>query len=238
MLPSCFYVRVVLKLPGCQAGTHAAASGSIWATDVPGWITAAATAMLALFAVLTAYYARQAFLKQSKEVSDEAEMLRLQSEQLEEQRKINAEQTAVLKLQAAELRESLDEREREAEQRHRAQASRVFITQELSRTVPSGYAEREHVEPFVTVTVVNSSEQPVYDAEIRWHIGTADHEKQPNPEPVGTVMPGKDDAISRTRPFPYGVDMNTSGADVRFTDAAGTRWLQRPNGDLDEISQT
>ena len=104
-------------------------------------ITAAATAVLAVFAVFTARYARKAFREQSQEVHDQAKMLKVQSEQLDEQRKINAEQTAVLRLQAQELEESLAERKREREQRSRAQASRVFVWQEhgpvLSTTAAS-----------------------------------------------------------------------------------------------------
>ena len=238
MPPVCTYV--LLNLPECQASIHAAktaknAGSWISAAVLTGWITGIATGVLALFAIVTAYYAIRAFREQSKEVSDQAEMLGIQSEQLTEQRKINAEQIKVLKLQARELRESIDEREREREQRHRAQASRVFITQERRRTVPTGYEEREGVEPFVAATVVNSSEQPIYDAELRWHVGTADHGELPNPEPLGVIMPGPD-GITRMRTFPYGVDMSNSGAVVRFTDAAGTRWLRRPDGYLNEIS--
>ncbi len=41
--------------------------------------TAVATAILAVFAIVTAWYARKAFLKQSQEVSDQASMLEIQS---------------------------------------------------------------------------------------------------------------------------------------------------------------
>jgi hypothetical protein len=51
-------------------------------------------------------------------------MLKVQSGQLEEQRKLNAEQLNVLALQAAELRESLDERKREALERRNARPRR------------------------------------------------------------------------------------------------------------------
>ena len=64
-------------------------------------LTAAATAVLAVFAIVTAFYARQAFRKQSQEVSaiqrqvkdqqelaqQQAELLRIQSCQLELQRR-------------------------------------------------------------------------------------------------------------------------------------------------------
>ena len=81
-------------------------------------LTAAATAVLAVFAIATAWYARKAFLKQSKEVSDQASMLKIQSEQLAEQRRINA-------LQAQDLEESLIERTRLRRIAEREQANDV-----------------------------------------------------------------------------------------------------------------
>jgi hypothetical protein len=77
--------------------------------DIPAWIGAIATIGLLIGAIYTARYAIKAF--------------GTQSEQLEEQRKINTEQTAVLKLRAKELRESIDER-------RRAQVSRIVISAE------------------------------------------------------------------------------------------------------------
>ena len=53
-------------------------------------LTAIATAALAVFTIVTAYYAVRAFRKQSQEVKDQADMLQVQSDQLTEQRKINA----------------------------------------------------------------------------------------------------------------------------------------------------
>jgi len=60
--------------------------------DLSGEITAIATVVLAVFAIVTAVFAILAFRKQSREVSDQASMLKVQSGQLAEQRKINAEQ--------------------------------------------------------------------------------------------------------------------------------------------------
>ena len=68
--------------------------------DLSGEITAIATAVLAVFAIVTALYARQAFRKQSQKVSaierqvkdqqelarQQAELLKIQSGQLELQR--------------------------------------------------------------------------------------------------------------------------------------------------------
>src|SRR5260221_7742679 len=99
-------------------------------------------------AIVTAIFAIKAFGKQSEEVStldrqarDQQELTRqqgellkvqsgqldLQRQQIEEQRAINARQTDVLELQARELKASIEQRERQATERHRAQAIRVFM---------------------------------------------------------------------------------------------------------------
>jgi hypothetical protein len=97
-------------------------------SDPSAEITAIATVVLAVFAILTAFYPRQASRKQSQKVRAQAEMLRAQSGQPGDQRKINAEQTTVLELQAAELNESLRERIRDAGERRSAQAARVIAS--------------------------------------------------------------------------------------------------------------
>lgn len=108
------------------------------------WIGAVAIAVLAVGAGFTVYYAKQAFEKQSLEVgtlqkqaSDQAEMLRIQSNQLDaqhdqlhEQQMLNQKQTEVLELQARELKASIEQRERDAAERRRAQATRVFVWEE------------------------------------------------------------------------------------------------------------
>jgi hypothetical protein len=141
-----------------------------------------------VFAIITVFLAYRAFRKQSQEVTEQASMLNVQSEQLAERRKINEKQIEVLELQADELRESLAERKREAERQYRGQASRVYIAQARNPTAPHGHPEPEGVAPFVTVLVGNTSERPVYDAELRWHLGAADY-GEPNAEPLGTIMP-------------------------------------------------
>ena len=77
--------------------------------DLSGEITAIATAVLAFFAIVTAICAIRG--TQSQEVRDQAEMLMVQSGQLE--------------LQRRQLGDQLTEK-------HRAQASRVFIWTETS----------------------------------------------------------------------------------------------------------
>ena len=212
-------------------------------------LSAVATAVLAVFAIVTAFYARQAFRKQSQEVGaierqvkdqqeltrQQAELLKVQSgrlelqgEQLDDQRKVNADQAKVLKLQADELRESLAARQRAAEEQRKAQASKVFIVEAegLSRP-PSG----SPAVPFVVARAVNSSDQPVYDVEFYWRRGSAGH-GEPNPEPLGILLPGERE--EKSRDFPGETNMAVSGAILRFRDAAGVRWIRRPDGRLRE----
>jgi hypothetical protein len=216
-------------------------------------LTAIATAVLAVGAIVTAILAYAAFRKQSREVRaierqvtdgqeltrQQAKLLEVQTgqlevlrEQLEDQRRASAKQAEVLELQAAELRESLAQRKREAEQRHRDKASRVFISQEAGpvfATTQAGADRGQTGGPSITAHVVNSSDQPVYDVQLRWHHGPG---RYSDPEPLGTIMPGGD--ITRTEVFPPGTNTDLSGADIWFTDAAGARWLRRPDGYLAE----
>ena len=193
--------------------------------DLSGEITAIATAGLAVFAIVTAIYAIRAFRKQSKEVSDQAEMLKVQSQQLAEQRKLNEEQLGVLALQATELRESLDQRKREAETRRKAQASRVYMWQE--RAPKETFDSPSEVRALAR----NASDQPVYDAELYWRHGSAGH-GDPNPEPLGAIMP--DSETFSDREFPDDSNMDACGAILRFRDAAGIKWIRRPDGGLVE----
>jgi hypothetical protein len=84
------------------------------------WLATVATGLLAILAIVTAIFAIKAFGKQSGQ-------LKLQQLQLEDQHTVNAKQIEVLQLQAQELNSSLEERKREAGERHRAQATRVFV---------------------------------------------------------------------------------------------------------------
>jgi hypothetical protein len=88
--------------------------------------------------------------------------LELQRHQLDDQRQANARQAEVLRLQVDELRESLEERKREAEGRRRAQASKVFVWQDHIKDGPMGAMT-------ATAHAKNRSEQPVYDLLFIWH---------------------------------------------------------------------
>ena len=224
--------------PVSHATRHAIAhaSGSIWTTDVPGWVASASTGILAIFAIVAAYYARKAFRKQSQEVRaieqqvldqqeiarQQAELIRIQSEQLAEQRIFNEEQLRVLALQAEELRESLAERKREAVERRNAQASQVHLALKVvARSREGG--------PEIEATVVNTSErqQPVYDGKLYWHLGP-DSYGTPNPELLGTLLTSRDE--SRRREFPRGADPAACGAALSFRDAFGVNWVKTPDG--------
>ena len=190
--------------------------------DLSGEITAIATAVLAAFAIVTGIYAVRAFRKQSQEVRDQASMLQIQSEQLAEQRKVNEEQIRVLALQAAELRESLDERKHEAVERRNAQAAQVRIVLKV-------VARGREGGPEIEATAVNTSErqQPVYDVKLYWHLGQQGY-GSPNPELLGTLLTSRDE--SRRREFPRGADPAACGAALSFRDAFGVNWVKTPDG--------
>jgi hypothetical protein len=195
-------------------------------------LTGAATAALAVFAIVTAWYARKAFLKQSKEVSDQASMLEIQSEQLAEQRKVNAEQIRVLALQADELRESLEERKREAAERRRAQASRIFISAEPS---PKG---SDPIDSFL-VSIENTSQQPIYHLTFFWRDGTGEWNEPSDPPRLPFLMPGRPYAfvaslVPSLQRKSFLLDSSLLGAGVVFRDAAEVHWLLRSDGQLDE----
>jgi hypothetical protein len=218
-------------------------------------VTAVATAVLAVFAIVTAVFAVAAFLKQREEVGtlqQEAEdqqvltkqqgkllevqagQLDVQRQQLDDQREINQKQAEVAALQAQELRESLDERKREAGGRRRAQASRVFIHEERLGADPSvSQVERavrgEQPQPVVVAYVMNTSQQPVYNVLISWHLGT-----EPKGQyPLMPLMPGAED--KDTRPVLPDAKPEMFGAVAFFRDASGVTWRTRPDGQLDEI---
>jgi hypothetical protein len=218
-------------------------------------VTAIATAVLAAFAIITAVFAAAAFIKQREEVrtlqkeakdqetliGQQGELLKVQTGQLDvqrqrldDQRTINVKQAEVAALQAQELRESLDERKHEADALRRAQASRVFIHEEWLDADPridpaSRVVRAQQPQPVVTAHVMNTSEQPIYNVTVSWHLGT-----EPNGRhPLMPVMPGKED--KDMQPVPAGAPPDKFGAVAFFRDAAGVTWRTRPDGQLDEI---
>jgi hypothetical protein len=195
-------------------------------------LTAAATAVLAVFAIVTGIYATRAFRKQSQEVSDQAKMLKLQSEQLSEQRKVNAEQIRVLTLQAAELSESLKERNREAAERRRAQAGRVFVSAEPNPKISDPVDA-------IALRAENTSQQPIYDLTFMWREGTGEWTGPEDRFPFPVLMPGEQkgfDTVFEPSLLYQDFLQDTSrlAAAVIFRDAAGVRWRLRSDGQLDE----
>jgi hypothetical protein len=83
--------------------------------------------VLAVFAIVTAIYAIRAFRKQSHEVSDQAEMLKVQSGRLDPQSQQLREQREINALQAKDLHESLKERARQRQIAEREQADKVGL---------------------------------------------------------------------------------------------------------------
>lgn len=176
--------------------------------------------VLAVFAIVTAIFAMKASGKQSAEVAtldrqaqDQRELTRqqgelltvqsgqleLQREQLTEQRALNEKQTALLELQSEELIASLDQRERDSAERHRAQAVRVFMWQERfdidpdvidEDTLSAGSALPS---PVIVAHVRNASDHPIYDLRFSWHRGTAPYR---HGEAMRPVMP-RDDAYAK-----------------------------------------
>ncbi len=190
------------------------------------WLAAVATAVLAVFAIVTAIYAIRAFGEQSKEVSHQAKMLEVQSDQLAEQRTVNAEQIGVLTLQAAELRESLEERKREAAETRQEHASKVFIWQDQIESRPIG----ETFSTTITAHMKNTSEQPVYEPRFSWHHSdlpaTQNQLKRP-------LMPGEE--VSTEAPVPADSGPDKFGVVAIFRDRAGIWWRARPDGRLEEL---
>jgi len=169
-------------------------------SDLSGEITAIATAVLAAFAIITAVVAYMAFRRQTQEVA-------LLQQQMREQQNVLT---------------------REAYDRHRAQASRVFLSLEY----PSEYT--------ACFNVVNTSAQPVYEAEIRWRDRgapiTCDRYV-----PLGTILPGANrDVTWQTPPEdPETLPDPDDGQYIIliFRDAAGTRWARTLDGDLSDLGK-
>jgi hypothetical protein len=192
------------------------------------WITAIATAMLAVGATVTAVFAVRAFSKQSAELS-------ILSVQVDDQRETNRKLAAAAELQTEELRQSLAERQAERDRQHKAQAEQVYITVTREPGHRGSRPDEDFImaprPPVITGGVHNYSQQIIRDVQLQWHKGSASH-GEPNPEPLGELIPGAYEW--RQRQFPTDADLEQCGAVVAFRDAAGTRWMRRADGDLHE----
>jgi hypothetical protein len=173
---------------------------------MPTWIAAIATVVLAVGAIFTVFYARNAFREQSKEVG----LLQLQ------------------------VKDQQDARQREAEERHRAQAAQVYITREVF----AGRRAHAGDEPIkgigakaasVTAIVHNVSDQPVYDLRVHWMAGDAGVQAGLEDQ-LGTLGPR--DRRPTVRPVPPAVTTEQFSVIAYFRDAAGARWTLTPDGQL------
>jgi hypothetical protein len=223
-----------LHLPDQHASSQPGPSAAI----VQGWMTAIGTVTLAVFAIVAAYYARKAFREQTKEVEDQAEMLKVQSERLEvyrkqaeEQHEINASHGEVLELQAREIRASLDQRERAADEERRRQAAKVSAW--FAKDPAGIWGAR----------IRNASDLPVVDVRVFFYY-IAEQSPGGDWEPVlrGApaerirVVPPQGDRFFAIPEQVLGM-MDQVGDDVyavgiRFTDAAGNHWERDPRGAL------
>lgn len=177
--------------------------------------TAVATAVLAAFAIITAVVAALAFWKQSQEIT-------LLQVQLRDQKEFGEHQARVLELQAKDLVQSLEERRLSREQRYREQATHIFIWEDRSY---SG---------MVIAHAKNASAQPIYDMEISWSARFTSYRTHTFDQPL---LPD-DERISNSGQdagVPDNVDPATLNAALWFRDTAGTSWLARPNGIVEEV---
>ena len=124
-------------------------------------LTAVATLALAALALATAILALLAWRKQSREVRDQGEMLRLQAE---------------------EFKQLSADREREAVERRRAQAVQIYMWRGFDARIDTG-------PKFARVHLRNSSQQPVHSALFGWIVdGQIVANLSPG---SGPVMPGE-----------------------------------------------
>jgi hypothetical protein len=84
--------------------------------EVATWFTAIATVLLAAFAIVTVWYARQAFHKQSQEVA-------AIEHQVADGRELARQQAELLKVHSGQLELQRRQLEREQDERRRSQAS-------------------------------------------------------------------------------------------------------------------
>jgi hypothetical protein len=153
------------------------------------WTGALASVGLLIGAAITAWYARRAFREQSQEVA----------------------------LLQEQVKNEQCNRTREAADRRKAQAAKVFIwvTDPEDQSGP-------------VVNVRNTSEQPVYELAITWADAAV-------PMPVvtsdgGPFMPGVENAFDV--PGLAGTDIAVW---LDFRDAAGLRWRTTSRGDITEL---
>jgi hypothetical protein len=177
-------------------------------------LTAVATVALAVLALAAAMLAGLAFWKQSQEVG----------------------------ILIAQNREHQQALERDAAERHREQASRVWVMivpddDATKRDFPANRPGRRPATgeaagcPSLEALVRNTSEHqlPIFRAKLHWYRGS---DPYGDPELLRDV-PGYENT-ARSRAFPPGTDLSACGALLTFHDAAGFGWMRAPGGALTE----
>jgi hypothetical protein len=153
--------------------------------DIPTWVTAIATVGLLTGAIVTAIYAIKAFREQSREVAaieqqvkdeqkvtrQQAELLKIQTGQLEVLRAQLAEDRKINQLQAEDLRESLTERRRLRQAAERQQADEIGFRL-TTTSFPHNLEEGDDfaVDPGESVhmaVVSNESRRPIKNVKCR-----------------------------------------------------------------------
>ena len=225
-------------------------------------LTAVATVVLAVGAIVTGILAYLAFRKQSREVSaiegqvaDERELTRQQAEllrvqtgqlevlraQLEEQRKTSSKQAEVLELQAEDLLKSLEERERAADERKRSQA--VSVTAWYGREKPDGtrwgaWLRNGSSLPIMAVQVTFFY-VPHIELGSKWALSLRDSVAA---ELIAVMPPQQDrfidipvETVESIRDDRHDRDHlhdSVYGIGIIFTDSAGNRWQRDAYGTL------
>lgn len=180
--------------------------------QLQGWGTAVA-ALVAIAALVAAVRAYQ-----------------LQQRQINDQAKTNTKQLEVLELQAKNLEAALADRERDARERRRHQAEQVNACLKV---------EGRERGPFTgDITVVNRSQQPVYNLCTHWlNAGSEmrfDTALSPD-NPQGRLDPGVETFFSIDVLANAGVGMANLRVWVEFIDAKHVRWRTYPDGWLEEL---
>jgi hypothetical protein len=238
--------QFLLRVP--PGHVTAAAGGSVWAIDVPTWITAIATVGLLTGAIVTAIYAIRAFRAQAKEISDQADLLGIQSSRLElqerqfeDQRKINQKRDELLDKQ-------IKESEQWARTFERRQAEMIDLEPgSIGMTVP-GLDPGEDSQAW-RADVANGSPRPIRNIAGRIEAGPgstpqqaaladvyADFPPSALAHPAAgrrtLIKPPERPAVPLIRAgdmgalvFPVGARKNPDARiTVRFTDDAGLHW--------------
>jgi hypothetical protein len=122
--------------------------------------------------------------------------------------------------QSQEVGILLEQSKREALERHRAQAARVFTG------IPP--VQGQPVIPYA----VNASDFPIYDAQL-WYLDDRGHSYADLREDIGMISPGDNVVVSTSF---QSKDVALTHTVFTFRDAAGVRWMRLPEGALEEQS--